>query len=318
MAIITYGSTPDRGVGSTLTLNKTDLASLSSVSGDAYYSDQNNWERIILYFSSDNSGQKEIVFFDASESSPTSNFLVSDKSRGDFLIDKLIIKDFDGGIFQVLRDELNTAEFDVTFGITSDIAFDPSFTYNEGTALQLSNNNRTVTLITNSDVAGAESWLTSQNLTGDLSIYVEYVIDVNESDFNMGFTTSSSTLNSILNNSGFLTASTDTGNFLALGDGRLFVNTTQTIATINPYSNGDIVSLALRRVGSTVTAWLGRNGVWTDGDPNTLTGGYTVNNNTNINCGVSINASSGTQFNTQISIAQSPTYTINGFTYIGI
>lgn len=115
MAIITFGSTPGRGVSALVTLNKTELASLSSVSGNAYYSDQSNWTRVILYYESSNSRQKEVVTFDASESSPIGTFLVSDKSRGNFLIKTITIEDKDDGYFQILRSELNVVDFDVLF-----------------------------------------------------------------------------------------------------------------------------------------------------------------------------------------------------------
>lgn len=115
MPVITYDTTPTRGTASTVTLDKAALAAVSSVAGDTYYSDNTNWKDVICYFRSSTSRQKELVHFDATQTTPTSSFLVSSKSRGDFQIDLVIIKDFDGGYFQVGRSELNVGEFDIIF-----------------------------------------------------------------------------------------------------------------------------------------------------------------------------------------------------------
>ena len=113
MSIITYNTTPERGVSSSVSLNKSELASISSVSNSTYYSDSTNWKMVICFFRSTNSRQRTFVTFDATQENPTSSFEVSEKSRGDFIIDSVLIKDFDGGIFQVIRGELNTDDFDV-------------------------------------------------------------------------------------------------------------------------------------------------------------------------------------------------------------
>jgi alpha-tubulin suppressor-like RCC1 family protein len=48
-----------------------------------------------------------------------SDFFISDKSQGDFLVKKMTIHDFDGGYYVVKRTELNASEFDVLFGVIS-------------------------------------------------------------------------------------------------------------------------------------------------------------------------------------------------------
>jgi hypothetical protein len=114
MAIIDFNTTPDRGTPTTVTLNKTELASLPSVANDSYFSDSSNWKKVVMVFKNDGENvQKETVYFDATQTTPTSKFDISPKSQGNFLIESILIQDFDGGHFQVLRDELNTADFDV-------------------------------------------------------------------------------------------------------------------------------------------------------------------------------------------------------------
>jgi hypothetical protein len=115
MAVITYDGIPARGNPLTATLNKTDLASISSVSNDAYFSDSSNWESVVIRYDSTTSNQHKVVKFDATLVSPTSIFEASSRSRGDFEVTSVMIRDFDGDYFQVLRDELNTSEFDVLF-----------------------------------------------------------------------------------------------------------------------------------------------------------------------------------------------------------
>ena len=113
MAILTFNSTPDRGVAAIVTLNKTELSLISSVAGDSYYSDINEWAYVTVLYRSDISGQREILTFDATEATPEATFIVSAKSRGNFLVEVITIKDGDDGYIQVKRDELNTGEFDI-------------------------------------------------------------------------------------------------------------------------------------------------------------------------------------------------------------
>ena len=127
MAIIDFNTTPDRGTPTTVTLNKTELASLPSVANDSYFSDSSNWKKVVMVFKNDGENvQKETVYFDATQTTPTSKFDISPKSQGNFLIESILIQDFDGGYFQVVRDELNTADFDVNLNVvpSPEISYD--------------------------------------------------------------------------------------------------------------------------------------------------------------------------------------------------
>jgi hypothetical protein len=104
-----------KGIPATITLNKSELAALSSVSSDSYFSVTTNWNKVILSYKSFAGNQQEIVEFDAMLSSPTGFFDVSNTARNLFEIQVIKIIDFDGGIFIIPRSELITADFDVIF-----------------------------------------------------------------------------------------------------------------------------------------------------------------------------------------------------------
>lgn len=116
MSIITKPSTIEKNSAASISLNKSDLALISSVVADSYFSDQNNWKNVIVYYRSSVGNQKEILKFDATLASPSTSFLVSDKARDIFEVQKIIIQDFDGGSIVIPRSELTTAEFDIDTG----------------------------------------------------------------------------------------------------------------------------------------------------------------------------------------------------------
>lgn len=113
MPIIAKASLPTKGSSTVFTLDKAALAAVASVVADAYYSDSSNWKEVSLVYRSSVGNQSEIVRFDASMVSPTANFAISLRARDVFQIHKIVIKDFDTGIFEVPRSELNISEFDV-------------------------------------------------------------------------------------------------------------------------------------------------------------------------------------------------------------
>lgn len=100
-------------------LSKASLAALPVVAADLYFSNTANWNKVVVYYKSAVGNQKEIVEFDATQASPAADFLVSDKARDNFEVQKIVIQDFDNGNFQILRELLTVAEFDITFNIPS-------------------------------------------------------------------------------------------------------------------------------------------------------------------------------------------------------
>jgi hypothetical protein len=116
MPILTKAVTPVKGSSTLFTLDKAALAAVTSVAADAYYSNSARWKSVNLIYKSSTGSQREVVKFDATLSSPTSKFLVSARAKDIFQIQKIVIKDFDGGTFEVLSSELTTTEFDVDMG----------------------------------------------------------------------------------------------------------------------------------------------------------------------------------------------------------
>lgn len=113
MSIITKPTTIYKNMVAEFILNKSVLSAITSVVADSYFSDSQNWSEVLIYYKSSEGNQREILKFDATQASPTANFLVSDKARDIFQVQKIMIKDFDNGSFTVERTELVAAEFDV-------------------------------------------------------------------------------------------------------------------------------------------------------------------------------------------------------------
>jgi alpha-tubulin suppressor-like RCC1 family protein len=116
MAIITK-PTVNKGQAATFELNKAELALVASVVQSTYFSDPANWNKVSISYKSADGNQRTAVLFDATQTTPEGDFLVSEKARDSFEVQKIVIRDFDGGKHEVLRTELNAAEFDVVFNI---------------------------------------------------------------------------------------------------------------------------------------------------------------------------------------------------------
>jgi len=139
MAIITKPAV-SKNSAATFTLNKTELALVNSVSSNAFFSIITNWKYVRLFYQSSPGNQTEIVVFDATQATPQGQFLVSDKARDQFNIQKITIEDFDGGFLEVKRVELNTVDFDITFTapvtpIITSVTHSPSGSYIVGNSL---------------------------------------------------------------------------------------------------------------------------------------------------------------------------------------
>ena len=122
MSILTKPAV-QKGVSATFTISKSALLLHPLVSADSYFSEPLNWYRITAVYKSSQGSQYEIVEFDASQSTPSGKFLVSDKARDQFLIQKVQILDFDGGFLEIPRSSLTAAEWDVTFEEMSVVSY---------------------------------------------------------------------------------------------------------------------------------------------------------------------------------------------------
>ena len=115
MAILTK-PTISKGQANEFDLSKSDLAVLSKVTSDSYFSDQTNWSKIIVEYKSAEGNQHEMVIFDASEASPKGNFEVSEKAKDNWQVKSVIIMDFDGGYLKLNRGDLTVEDFDIALG----------------------------------------------------------------------------------------------------------------------------------------------------------------------------------------------------------
>lgn len=113
MPIITKPVSIQKNVPASFSLDKSALAAVPSVVADSYFSDSSNWSKVLLFYKSSVGNQKEVIKFDATQPSPTADFLASEKARDIFQIQKIIITDFDNGNFEVPRTQLTVADFDV-------------------------------------------------------------------------------------------------------------------------------------------------------------------------------------------------------------
>ncbi len=119
MPIITKPSTIDKNSPAEISLDKAALAAVSSVMADDYFSDSDNWKEVFIYYKSSTGNQREILKFNATVSSPTADFLVSDKALDIFEVQKIVIVDFDAGSITIPRSQLTTSEFDVDMSVVS-------------------------------------------------------------------------------------------------------------------------------------------------------------------------------------------------------
>lgn len=137
MAIITKAGSPSKGSATTFTIDKTELAAHSSVTADAYFSLQANWEKIIVAYTSTEGQQNENLSFDATVGSPTADFEVSSNARDVFEVKALYIYDNQSGYIRIPRSELVTADFDVDMSIPVPVVIASQPTY-VGYALTIS------------------------------------------------------------------------------------------------------------------------------------------------------------------------------------
>lgn len=115
MSIITK-PTIAKGQPNEIYLSKSELAAVSKVVNDSYFSDQTNWSKVAMEYESTEGKQIEIVIFDATESSPKGNFEVSQKARDSWEVQSVKIVDFDGGYLKLYRGDLAVEEFDIVLG----------------------------------------------------------------------------------------------------------------------------------------------------------------------------------------------------------
>lgn len=113
-----------KGVHAPITLIKSELFELIS---DNYFSIPANVKNLIVIYKSDVGGQREILNFDLLQTTPIATFFISNKARGNFLLDKLILSDFDGGVFVIPRSQLPQSLLSQIGAIVSGVT--PSYSF---------------------------------------------------------------------------------------------------------------------------------------------------------------------------------------------
>lgn len=188
MAIITKPSGMEKGTEYDFTLNITDLLAHASVSADAYFSNQANWDKVVLDYDSAEGNQPEVLVFENVDSgdSDTASFGVHALARDSFEIQSVTIMDMQGGYLKIERDALTVADFDVDFsaapsgGGGSISSFTASPDSNPGFTFE---NN----VLTRSVGGGWDLAIKSdQSASGDFSVEVT-IVDYDHHFFGMGY-----------------------------------------------------------------------------------------------------------------------------------
>jgi len=314
MAFYTKPVSPTKGQDNQVTLDKSQLVADSIVSADSYFSDSSNWKYVVVSYQSTEGSQLEKVSFNVVGPSTTvnSSFKVSDKARDTFEVQSVTIYDFDGGYLKLSRDQLVVADFDIAFGITSSIAFDP---INTESNVTLSNNNRTATLsTTNGGIAKSEVWTTVKDVTGPS--YIEYTVEDVSSPFFLGLVASNAafdgadltSLDRLTPNGGLRVA------ISINSDGTVYVGGSGIgYGFISSLNIGDIVTLAY----DGPDAYVAVNGVWVDGFLPESTNGVNIGIGSLINAGIEFEQNGNGVVGTSVSINQTPSIVLPSYTYIG-
>jgi hypothetical protein len=113
MPLISIPASISKEASQSVTLDKSALFALAAVSGDSFFSVQANVKRVIVEYNSDPGNQRRYLVFDLSEASPSAVFQVSARARSSFLLERIVLEDFDEGTLVVERADLPVG-YDVT------------------------------------------------------------------------------------------------------------------------------------------------------------------------------------------------------------
>ena len=328
MAIITKSSSVEKGNEIEFTLNITDLLAHASVSGDAYFSVQSNWDKVFVNYTSEGY-QKEILIFNNVDSGTSSaaNFGVFSNARDTFEVHSVIIMDKQGGCLKIKRSDLVAAEFDVIFAAST---AGWSSTYYDNSAATLSNNNLTATI--DSNTGQGIILYTDNQITygGGEKVYKE--ITLNHRQNNTFFTIGMRVFNTVpsdftpSNTADFNTLTDEVAELYWEGSSSSIKYSIDNGSAVNAgggypgFATNDVIMVALDT--SVNKIWFGKNGAWIGGgNPATNSGGIDyaaafagVSNMNNIFIAV-MDYDFGTP-DPQFTINDSPLYTPAGFTEI--
>lgn len=106
MPLLSMPASVSKGTALTVTLDKSALFALAAVSSDSFFSNMTNVKRVIIEYNSDPGNQRKYLIFDVSEESPSAIFETSIHSRSWFLLERVVLEDFDEGTLVIERPDL--------------------------------------------------------------------------------------------------------------------------------------------------------------------------------------------------------------------
>jgi hypothetical protein len=269
MAILTK-PTISKGQANEFDLSKSDLAAVSKVVNDSYFSDQANWSKVIIEYKSAEGNQHEMMIFDASEESPKGNFEVSEKARDSWEVQSVKIMDFDGGYLKLGRGDLTVADFDIALGsVGGDVAMLFSNSLHHSTNVVISSDQLTANFV-NLGQAGHALSENTEALAGQ-KFYAEVTVS-NPNSLSFGFSffddvpdVTNFTYRILPNSKLSVLIS---GKILYYGDARNSHNMSN--SSWSWFKEGDTIGIAIDTTNEKF--YVKRNGVWLN-DPETGTGG---------------------------------------------
>lgn len=113
MPLFTIPASIAKNTQQSVSLDKAALFALASVAANSFFAEPGNVKRAIVEYNSNPGNQKEYLIFDISQESPTAIFKVSEHARSSFLLERVVLEDFDEGSLVIERSDLPVG-FDVT------------------------------------------------------------------------------------------------------------------------------------------------------------------------------------------------------------
>lgn len=315
MAILTK-PTISKGQANEFDLSKSDLAAVSKVVNDSYFSDQTNWSKVIVEYKSAEGNQHEMMIFDASETSPKGNFEVSEKARDNWEVQSVKIMDFDGGYLKLQRGDLTVADFDIILGSTGSGSLDLLFSQTlKSSSITLYNSGLTVLAAGLNNQRGFLEPAIPVDDGG--KYYIEFNLDA-LSNGSLGISQHSSPPSTFSNRwpgiSGTYSAQFNKSNYRAF-NGIAQIATATMPSTVWSQNRKISVIIDLDSDPSNIRVWQAVDGDYgTGNDPVTNQGGLSLPKlaGNNVYLSVFNDDSSSIQFTIEIT----PNYSISGFTYL--
>ena len=95
-----------KGFNLTISLSKNELFNLFS---DDYFSIQSNVKRAIVVYASSSGNQKKVITFNLADEVPQAEIEISTHAKDSFLLNRIILEDFDNGTLTIHHNELSTS-----------------------------------------------------------------------------------------------------------------------------------------------------------------------------------------------------------------